>query len=76
MPPDRPIAICEVRPDGRLFATNVTLRNMLRNIERVQEFQLVGGPDWIETDRWNILRLFERASGRMVIDRTGLSGPI
>ena len=44
----------EMRPGGRLIVTNNTVRNMLRNIERLQEFQLVGGPDWIATDRWDI----------------------
>lgn len=49
----------DVRPGGRLFATNVTLRNMLRNIDRLQEYQLVGGPNWIATDRWDIVAVAE-----------------
>lgn len=49
----------EVRPGGRLFATNVTLRNMLRNIHRLQEYQLVGGPSWVATDRWDIVAVVE-----------------
>lgn len=49
----------EVRPGGRLFATNVTLRNMLRNIHRLQEYQLVGGPGWMATDRWDIVAVVE-----------------
>jgi uncharacterized protein (TIGR03435 family) len=52
---DSPNANMQVRPGGRLFATNVSLRNMLRNIERLQESQLVGGPDWVATDRWDIV---------------------
>ena len=45
----------EIRPGGRLAVTNTSLRIMLRNIERLQEYQLVGGPDWMATDRWDIV---------------------
>lgn len=44
----------DMRPGG-LFATNVTLRQMVRNINRLQESQVVGGPDWTATDRWDIV---------------------
>jgi len=42
-------------PGGRVTITNNTLRNMIRNFYRVQNFQLVGGPDWMSTDRWDIV---------------------
>jgi uncharacterized protein (TIGR03435 family) len=45
----------EVRPGGRLLVTNVPLRIMVRNIFRLQDFQVVGGPDWIDRDRWDIV---------------------
>jgi uncharacterized protein (TIGR03435 family) len=28
---------------------------MLRNFYRIQPYQLVGGPDWLSTDRWDIV---------------------
>src|SRR5262245_12485822 len=40
---------------GRVSVGNNSLRNIVRNAWRVQNFQIVGGPDWIETERWNII---------------------
>src|SRR5207248_2267918 len=37
-----------------------TLFALLRNIYRLENFQIVGGPDWIHTDRWDIVA---KASG-------------
>jgi uncharacterized protein (TIGR03435 family) len=42
-------------PGGRVSIGNNTLRNIIRNAWRLQEFQIVGGPDWINTERWNIV---------------------
>lgn len=42
-------------PGGRVVATNVPLRNLIQNIFRVQDFQLVGGPDWLTSERWDII---------------------
>src|SRR5437764_1473476 len=44
-----------VLPGGRVTVTNNTLRNMIRNFYRIQPFQLVGGPDWLSSDRWDIV---------------------
>jgi len=43
------------QPGGRLTVTNHTLRNIIRNTNRLQGDQLVGGPDWIDKDRWDIV---------------------
>ena len=48
------------RPGGRIAAINATLRVMIRNIYQLQEIQLVGGPDWVATDRWDIIASAER----------------
>jgi len=40
---------------GRLNATNVPLRMLLRQAFNVQEFQIVGGPDWLTSDRFDII---------------------
>lgn len=42
-------------PGGRLAVTNNSLRNIIRNAYNVQNFQIVGGPDWINNDRWDIV---------------------
>jgi uncharacterized protein (TIGR03435 family) len=43
------------QPGGRITVTNHTLRNIIRNTNRLQSYQLVGGPDWIDRDRWDIV---------------------
>jgi uncharacterized protein (TIGR03435 family) len=44
-----------ILPDGTWEATNVTLESMIRLSYRLQPSQLVGGPDWIYTDRFDIV---------------------
>ena len=48
-------ASVRVQPGGRLTATNQTLRNLIRNAFNLQPYQMVGGPDWIESDRYDIV---------------------
>ena len=40
--------------ERRLTATNVTLKMLIMNSYRVQDFQVIGGPDWIDTARFDI----------------------
>ena len=42
-------------PPGRLQATNVPLRFLIRNAYRIPEPRIVGGPDWIGTDRFDVV---------------------
>ena len=42
------------RPGGRLIGTNQTVRNLIRNAFNVQPYQLIGGPDWMDSDRFDI----------------------
>jgi uncharacterized protein (TIGR03435 family) len=42
------------QPGGRLTVSNNTLRNIIRNAYTVQDYQIVGGPDWMNTERWDI----------------------
>jgi bla regulator protein blaR1 len=44
-----------LQPGGRYTATNVPLRLLLRQAFNVQEFQIVGGPDWITSDRFDVV---------------------
>jgi uncharacterized protein (TIGR03435 family) len=48
-------AMLSLPPTGRLTATNVPLRLLLRQAFDVQDFQLVGGPSWVNTDRFDIV---------------------
>ena len=43
-----------LRPGGRIVATNVALRLLIRNLYNVQADQIVGAPDWIESERFDI----------------------
>jgi uncharacterized protein (TIGR03435 family) len=44
-----------IQPGGRVNASNVALRMLLRQAFNVQDFQIVGGPDWIGTDRFDVI---------------------
>jgi uncharacterized protein (TIGR03435 family) len=41
-------------PGGRLIATGLTVRGLIRRAWDVQDFQIVGGPAWIATDRYDV----------------------
>jgi uncharacterized protein (TIGR03435 family) len=40
---------------GRFNATNATLRMLIRNSYGVQDSQIVGGPTWMNSDRFNVV---------------------
>jgi uncharacterized protein (TIGR03435 family) len=42
-------------PPGRFSATNVPLRLLIQFSHQMQPFQIVGGPNWITSDRFDIL---------------------
>jgi uncharacterized protein (TIGR03435 family) len=44
-----------IMPNGRLVATNVPVQLLLRIAHAVQPYQLVNAPDWVESDRYDIL---------------------
>jgi bla regulator protein blaR1 len=44
-----------MQPGGRFNATNVPLRMLLRQAFNVQDFQIVGGPDWLTSDRFDVV---------------------
>ena len=43
-----------MQPGGRLVATNVPLRLVVRTAFQIQDDQIVGAPDWLDTDRFDI----------------------
>ena len=44
-----------IQPGGRVSFTNEPLRRMILDAYQLQDFQLVGGPDWVQTDRWDVV---------------------
>jgi uncharacterized protein (TIGR03435 family) len=44
-----------VQPGGRFTATNVPLRLLIRNAYQLQDFQIIGGPDWLTSDHFDIV---------------------
>ena len=50
----QPRTLIEYFPGGRLSATAVTVRALLRLAYRIQDYQLVGAPAWFSTNRYDI----------------------
>ncbi len=44
-----------ITPGGSFKATGVTLKSLLMQAYNVRDFQVSGGPGWIDTDRYDIL---------------------
>ena len=42
-----------MQPGGRFTATNVPLRLLIRTAYQLQDFQVVGGPGWISSERFD-----------------------
>jgi len=42
-------------PGGTFNANNVTLRLLIRFAYRIQDFQILGGPKWMDTDHFDVL---------------------
>jgi uncharacterized protein (TIGR03435 family) len=43
-----------VMPPGRFTATNIPLKVLITNAYQLSFFQVVGGPDWVSTDRFDV----------------------
>jgi uncharacterized protein (TIGR03435 family) len=44
----------QAMPGGRYVATNAPVRMLIRDAYALQGFQLTGGPDWLDVDRFDI----------------------
>ena len=49
-----------MQPGGRFGASNIPLVMLIRSAYRLQDSQLVGAPDWIETSRYDITAKADR----------------
>jgi uncharacterized protein (TIGR03435 family) len=61
------------QPGGRFNATNIPLRLLIRNAYQLQDFQLVGAPDWIASTRFDIVA---KAAGELTPAPPGTPGPM
>jgi uncharacterized protein (TIGR03435 family) len=62
-----------LQPGGRFTTTNVPLRALIRFAYQLQDFQMVGGPDWLTADRFDIVA---KAEGDAPPSAPGTVGPI
>jgi uncharacterized protein (TIGR03435 family) len=44
----------DATPGGRLTAKNAPLRLLIKNAYDVRDFQILGAPGWVESERWDI----------------------
>jgi uncharacterized protein (TIGR03435 family) len=44
----------DTQTSGRANITGATLRTLVRTAYRVQDYQIIGGPDWIGVDRFDV----------------------
>jgi uncharacterized protein (TIGR03435 family) len=58
------------QPGGRYTATGITVRMLINQAYQIQPFQLVGAPDWLSSDRFDIIA---KAEGDVV---PGPNGPL
>ena len=54
-PPDERYFMMQLQPGGGLRATGVTLKMLITQAYDVREFQVSGGPGWINTARYDIV---------------------
>jgi len=45
----------QTSPGGRFTAINMTLKGLVQFAYRVQSFQVTGGPDWMDSDRFDVV---------------------
>ncbi len=50
-------------PAGELNATNVTLKTLIECAYDVRDYQVSGGPNWLDSDRYDILAKSESGDG-------------
>ena len=64
----------QVEPGGRFVAQNFSLKLLVAMAYKVRDFQIVGGPSWMDTDRFDITAKAERELPPMQAD--GQIGPL
>jgi uncharacterized protein (TIGR03435 family) len=59
------------QPGGRVSITNVPARQLIMVAYQLQSFQVVGGPSWIATDRFDIIAKLEGNAPPPTLPNTG-----
>ena len=54
--------VTSYRPGGLYVGTNVSLKSLVMEAYRLQEYQLVGGPNWRDTEKFDIQARAEAAA--------------
>src|SRR5262245_3058805 len=44
----------EMPPTGRVNFTNASLKTLVRTAYRLENYQIIGGPDWLDMDRFDV----------------------
>jgi uncharacterized protein (TIGR03435 family) len=60
---------------GRFTATNVTLRLLIRDAYQLQDFQISGGPSWLNSDHYDIVAKIDPAVQESINAARGGIGP-
>ena len=47
-------SLIEMPPTGRINFVNANVRTLLRSAYRIQDYQIVGAPDWAYNDRFDV----------------------
>src|SRR6185295_6512031 len=50
-----PVAGLRRAPGGRFEATNIQLSTLIAFAYQLQPFELVGGPEWLMDERWDVV---------------------
>ena len=58
-----------IQPGGRFTATGVTVKQLIGQAYNVRDFQITGGPGWIESDRFDINAKAEGGAERITPDQ-------
>jgi uncharacterized protein (TIGR03435 family) len=61
---DQPMGLVGGQPGGVTFR-NIVLRDLIRRSYRLQEYQVVGGPRWVDAERFDVLA---KANGTPSVD--------
>lgn len=57
--------VFRIEHGGALYASGITLKRLMMTAYNVQGFRLIGGPGWVDSDRWDV----QAKPGRAVSDQ-------
>jgi bla regulator protein BlaR1 len=55
----------QIAPGGRLDASNITVKFLIQQAYNVKDFQISGGPGWINSERYDLVAKADGDVGRM-----------